>query len=340
MSRNDDRRPEAPSEAALSKQIAVAAPAFRSASDALARSGELPPLQWESESLFALRRIMDDPNLQAAAPDSLVDALTTVGSLGLTLNPVKQHAALLARYDRKSGAYQASVMVMYRGLLWLARRAGVHDIVADVVYSADRFSLKRTHEGDHFEHEIAFATPRDGEQNKFVGCYVAATMPGSTLPKVEWVPAEDIYRIRAQSDSYIDRRTGEVRQNSGWVRWFDEFAKKAAIKRAQKRWESDKADSPAWTHLQRAVDIDNRTEKVVEDDNVIEGTVIPPEPSLSPEQVAEITEYAGPTLVRKIVAAYDVTKLDEIPASKYAEIKQRVAAAKQMMEQRRRSAAQ
>jgi recombination protein RecT len=320
-------------------QVITALDRIRDTFVSLAKQAPVP-LDWKREVGFAVQIIMRDDRLLQCDLSSIVNAVVNLAAVGLTLNPIKQQATIVARWNRDKRCYEAGLTIMYRGLAYLAGQAGVTNIVTDVVYSADEFSVSRTDQGDQYVHKINVTTPRDGVSNKFVGVYVAARMPGNkALPKVEWIPAEDIYAMRDQSDGYRDDK-GEVRKNSPWVKWFDEMAKKSGLKRAQKRWEESAIDSPHWERLQQAVSIDNVTEGVIkprDSDIVVEQD----KQKLSMEQIAEIERLASEvwpstelkpklteTAITRICRAYKANALSEIDEDRYNEIISRIADAR------------
>jgi recombinational DNA repair protein RecT len=305
-------------------------------------SREQLPLVWDSELSFARDRIMNDTQdkLRLCVPNTLTQALQNLAHVGLTLNPLKQHATLIARWNERAGVLECHSLVMYRGLVYLATQAGVHDVEADVVYKADQFRVGRDRNGSYVEHEINVTVPHEGE-NFFLGAYVLAIMPGSTQRKVEWVPSEDIFRMRDQSDSYLDKE-GKPRLSSPWVRWFDEQAKKSALKRASKRWEEAIDHGSKWQRFQQAVQMDHDLERA---GRTFEGEATPVEvPTLSMQQITAIESAAaqvfhGPESQQKYLAkvcnAYGVQVLAEVPAAKHGEILERLAAAKSESEKRR-----
>lgn len=291
------------------------------------------PLIWDSELAFARDRIMNDTQdkLRMCVPHTLTHALQSLAHVGLTLNPLKQHSTLIARWNDKAKVLECQSLVMYRGLVYLATQAGVHDVEADVVYKADQFRIGRDRNGSYAEHEINVMVPHS-DDNFFVGAYVLAIMPASTQRKVEWVPAEDIYKMRDQSDSYLDQE-GKPRPRSPWVRWFDEQAKKSALKRASKRWEEAIDHGSKWQRFQQAVQMDHDQER---GGRTFEGEIAE-QPKLSLEQMTQI-EAAAATLfskpeaqqqyLRKVCNAYGVEALADVPANKNKEILERIAAAK------------
>jgi recombinational DNA repair protein RecT len=222
--------------------------------------------------------------------------------------------------------------------VYLATQAGVHDIQCDVVYKADEFKLERRSDGDFFSHTINILAARDGETNPFLGTYVAARMPKSGERKVEWVPREDIFRMRDKSDSYTDDK-GAIRPNSPWVQWFDEQAKKSGLKRAVKRWEETIDDGSRWQRLHAAIDLDHKAES----GTTIEGAATEvEEQKLSVDQIAAIEAAAKEVghgdvnkFLRRICAAYGTEVLADLPAKHFREVLERIAVSKAEMQKRR-----
>lgn len=309
---------------------------------------------WAKEVGFATQRILKDELLMKAAyqsPASAISAVTNLAAVGLSLNPIKQQAALLARYNRDAGGYEVHLSVMVKGFIYLGNQAGVHDINAEVVYTADKFKIGRTHEGDIFEHVIAHTVLRNpggnlNGPNPFLGCYVQAVMPGSTRQKLEWVPAEDIFKMRDASDAcWIWEgepgkkvKTDKLNPKAGWVVWFDEYAKKSGIKRASKRWE-ESIQAPAWENFRQAIDIDNRAEG-----RTFDNDAPPPEPvpCMTIEQLARIEKAVNTIGLSdtkrynsKICETYGVSALSEIPAKYEKEILERIDESKKQAEARR-----
>jgi recombinational DNA repair protein RecT len=302
------------------------------------------PLVWDSELAFARDKIMRDSQdkLRMCEPRTLTEALQNLAHVGLTLNPLKNHATLIARWNDALKVLECQSLIMYRGLVYLATQAGVHDIECDVVYKADGFKIGRDRNGGYVEHDIAVTVPREGE-NHFLGMYVMAIMPGSASRKVEWVPAEDIYRMRDQSDSFLDKE-GKPRPGSPWVRWFDEQAKKSGIKRASKRWEEAIDHGSKWQRFQQAVQMDHDQER---GGRTLEGEATPVETvKLSLEQITQIESgvaeiFHGPesqqTYLRKVCNAYGVEVLADVPGDKFKEITERIQMAQQQSEKKRQA---
>jgi recombinational DNA repair protein RecT len=315
-----------PTADAIGQQLVVLQPEFQKAEAAGM------PVRWEAELGFASDIVLKSDNLKVSTPESLVAAMRNILHVGLTLNPIKHHCTIIPAWNKNLGRFEAQFRPMYRGLVYLGTQAGVHDIVADVVYQADSFEVERRSDGDWFVHKINVTAVRGVDGNPFVGAYVSARMPNSGGRKVEWVPADDIFTMRAQSDSYL--RDGQPNPMSPWVKWFDEQAKKSALNRASKRWEEAMDHSTAWQRFQTAVNLEYQAEgggRTLEHEA--------PKPPLSLEQVTFIeSKVAGipglqkpPKYIAKICAAYGKQALSELPADKYQEILERVETTRKQM---------
>lgn len=287
-------------------------------------------LVWPRERDFAVQLMTKDDRFRKVQRDDIVIAMKNIAFIGLSLNPVRQHATLIASYDKWAKRYLCRAMIMYRGLTFLATEAGVHGLNTEVVYRDDKFRRGADERrGNWFEYELNPAVDR--EEKNFIGAFNTAKMPAGDM-KFEWVPRKDVFKIRDQSDSYLDEN-GEPSPRSPWVKWFEEMAKKATLRRASKRWEEMIGHGEKWDRFLKAIKMDNEQEGVINprpDD--IEGNAAPKEeavPLLAHEQITAITEQVrSPVFRQRICDAYGVDALEKIPADRFAEIIQRIEAAK------------
>lgn len=289
-------------------------------------------LIWQREADFAVAAITRDPYFKRCPADTIIEAVKNVAHIGLTLNPTRQHAVIIPRYVKKLERYEAGALVMYRGFMHLATEAGVHRIKSEAVYAMDHFIYgSDSTRGDFYEYLLNKDEEQDTPGNPFLGTFVSANMPSGGV-KLEWVSAKDIFKIRLMSDSYLDK-DDRPRRNSPWVQWFGEMAKKAGIKRAQKRWEEMITDSDQWDRFLRAVQLDNKTEGVIQEE-IRDATPDKPGEAvvcLSKEQIAEIRkQLPTKTYEQKICEAYRVKTLERVEATRYQEILDRIKAAKDL----------
>lgn len=322
----------------VTNHLVRAQPSF---SQVMAAPRDIPPLVWESELEFARNIVMKDSTerLRKVLPETLTSCMRDLANVGLTLNPIKKFCTIIARWNDTEKLLEAHILFMYRGLAYLATQAGVSDIQSDVVYTADTFKVERRSDGDFFTHGLNVLAARGGDENPFLGAYCAARMPKTQQRKIEWVPREDIFKMRDKSDSYTDSQ-GKIRPTSPWVVWFDEMAKKGALKRAVKRWEETIDAGSTWQRLHRAIQLDHEADGRT----TIEGTAseVPVVTKLSIEQITTIENKARELghgdvgkYMRKVCGAYGTEVLADVPAKHFQEILERIATSKSEMDKRR-----
>jgi phage RecT family recombinase len=253
------------------------------------------PLPWQQEALFALQIIKNNPDLQECNPYTLVDAMAQVAAIGLSLNPATAHVYLIPN--------RSSIIpwVSYRGLVHLAVKSGcVEWVQADEVFENDHFLFEKG-----MNPKCEFRPVLKGVRGKRIGAFCVAKLPdGTTLP--EFMPDEDLEKARASS---------KARSSPAWANWGGEMRKKAVIKRASKLW-------PRAERLQQAIAVMNQVEGSDDIDTppAIEPTL------LLPEQVealrASLTLF--PTLEDKLLRAYGLESIEELPQDQYEEVRQRI----------------
>ena len=204
-------------------------------------------INYSKEAVFALQALTKNEFIMNAAmnnPESVVNSVINIASVGLSLNPATSYAYLVPR-DKA-----ICLDISYQGLIKIATDSGsVMWVKADLVYSGDEFKYHGPaalpeHTADPF-----------GERGDFVGVYcIAKTHDGDYL--IETIKADEILRIRDESVSIKYAKTDYQREQSPWSRYFGEMAKKACIKRASKTW--PKTDQHE--RIQRAVEIIHETE--------------------------------------------------------------------------------
>jgi recombination protein RecT len=195
-------------------------------------------VNYEKEFNFALQAIEKSEHLQRCKPSSFRSALVNVASVGLSLNP----ALKLAYPVPRDGL--CCLDISYMGLVKIATDTGsVNAVKAEIVRSNDDFEYMGPFERPHHKFDPFAPEAKRGEVR---GVYTLAKLAnGETL--VETLSMEEINKIRAKSKA----------KSGPWFDWFDEMAKKSAIKRAYKLW-------PSKERLGRAVAVLNEHEGLVE----------------------------------------------------------------------------
>lgn len=181
---------------------------------------------FEREAEFAIQAILASKYATEMAMQnrqSVIDAVTNVAAIGISLNPAKKQAYLV---PRKGGI---CLSIGYMGLLDMAMDSGsIKWGQARLVHEADTFRLngldrQPTHEFDPF----------NKERGEVVGVYVSVkTADGDYL--TEAMAVDEINSIRDRSDAwqaYITKK-----RSCPWVTDWGEMAKKTAVHRAYKYW--------------------------------------------------------------------------------------------------------
>jgi len=167
--------------------------------------------------------IANDPLLAQCTPGSLVMRTMEAAQVGLELDPTLREAALVARRNRETGQYEATLMPMYQGLIKLAlQHESVVMIEAEAVHAKDLFSLKRGTEGRGIVHEPCI----DADPGVVVG-YYALVWKAAGPPEIEFMTARQVEGIRAGIK-------GSEKPSSPWVNYPEEMGKKTVVKRALK----------------------------------------------------------------------------------------------------------
>lgn len=172
---------------------------------------------FQREAMFAMQSIEASDLLQKCSRESIQNAVINVASVGLSLSPATKLAYLVPRKGK------CCLDISYIGLVKLATDSGaVLAVKAELV-----------REKDDFDYIDAFTSPRhkfnpfDSAETRgnVIGVYVLAKLANG-ITQVETLSREEIEKIKAVSKA----------SNGPWVDWFEEMAKKAAIKRASKFW--------------------------------------------------------------------------------------------------------
>lgn len=213
----------------MSNALQLVTQDIHGAKDAFARVLAEPSLNFEREAGFAIQILAaNDYALSTAGKSrqSVVDAVTNVAAIGISLNPAKKQAYLVPRGGK------ICLDISYMGLLDLAIASGsIMWGQADLVYSNDRFHLNGFDKAP--EHG---RNPFDADRGDLVGVYVVVKTHSNDYLTTTMTLAE----VDA-----IKMRSGSGKKGSGpWKTDFNEMAKKTVIKRAYKLWpKTDRLDA-------------------------------------------------------------------------------------------------
>jgi len=212
----------------------------------------LPPSAIRVETFLRIAAttiVGDEKLLQAARTKvgraSLMNAILRCAQIGLP--PDGYHAHLIPYYDSKNESFLVQVIYDYKGLVALARRAGL-DVKAVLVYEKDKFEYIEddgqgrtivTHEYNPFS-----------DRGKLIGVYSRVREKGKD-PDYECMSVDEIIQIRNRSQAYVRSKSGP------WVTDFSEMAKKTVLRRHRKRWNLEPALAAA---IDSDDDVVNETE--------------------------------------------------------------------------------
>lgn len=197
-------------------------------------------INFEREAGFAIQILGNSDYALGVALNnrqSVIDAVTNISAIGISLNPAKKQAYLVPR-DKK-----ICLDISYMGLLDLAVASGsIMWGKAELVRESDDFRLN------------GFDKPPVHERNPFaknrgevVGVYVVVkTHSGDYL--TETMTIDEVNAIRDRSSAWKAWMTKQ--KSCPWVTDPGEMAKKTVIKRAYKTW-------PKTDRLDQAVDFLN-----------------------------------------------------------------------------------
>lgn len=193
----------------------------------------MDPQRWFQLTVMACFR---QPKLLECTPASIVLASLQAAELGLEPGPMG-YAWFIPRENKHIKALECQFQPGYRGLMKLARQGGeIKSIYAHVVHKNDPTFVVRLGLEKKLEHEPCLS----GEPGELIYVYAVAKLEDGDCD-FEILSVAEVEKIRKASAS----------PNAGpWVSWWDEMAKKSAIKRLCKRL-------PVSVELAKAIDIDN-----------------------------------------------------------------------------------
>lgn len=219
----------------MSNQLAVISQDIYGARDSFASVLTDKALSFEREAEFAIQTIQGNEFATKIALNnrqSVVNAVTNIAAIGISLNPAKRQAYLVPR-DGK-----ICLDISYMGLMDLAMATGsIRWAQAELVYANDSFAL------NGFDNPPAHQyNPFSKDRGDVVGVYVVVkTADGDYLTTC--MSRDDIDGIMNRSQSV---KSGK---SSPWKTDYGEMAKKTVVKRAYKYWPKTDRLEKAIHHL-------------------------------------------------------------------------------------------
>jgi len=299
-------------------------------------------LNYQKEALFAMQSVMKSSYLMEAAnqnPQSLLNAVINVASIGLSLNPAEKLAYLVPR-DKN-----ACLDISYIGLIKLATDTG--NIVwakAELVYENDQFEMTGINSLPFHKYN-PFSTGR----GNIIGGYSVAKLAG------------DDYIVDVQTEAYFAKVCSVAKTKNIWTAWPEAMRLKTLIKVGSKFWPKSKKLDTAIHYLNDSEGLDLPgdaptkapvsmpqavvTPQPVQPNNqagsqppaqqqpdqpkVVQGQVVaqsqPPAANNNPVnqsmlKVIKAQLVGGQKTEADIVKQFDVASLDQLPAAKINDI--------------------
>lgn len=196
-------------------------------------------INFEREAGFAVQSIMANDYAMSIAlgnRQSVINAVTNVAAIGISLNPAKRQAYLVPR-DKK-----ICLDISYMGLMDLAMATGsLRWAQADIVRQADVFQL------NGFDNPPTHNfNPFGADRGDIVGVYVVVkTADGEYLTAT--MTTDEVNAIRDRSSAW--KAWVEKKRSCPWVTDWAEMAKKTCVKRAYKYWPKTDRLEKAIHHL-------------------------------------------------------------------------------------------
>lgn len=196
-------------------------------------------LSFEREAGFALQILgNNDYALKTAMSNrqSVINAVTNVAAIGISLNPALKLAYLVPRDG------MICLDLSYMGLVHIAIDSGsIKWAQGEVVYASDVFRRVGYDRPPVHEYD-AFSTERGEVRGVYV---VAKTVDGDYLTTT--MNVDQVNDIRDRSSAW--KAWVEKKRKCPWVTDWEEMAKKTVIKRAYKSWPKTDRLAEAIRHL-------------------------------------------------------------------------------------------
>lgn len=227
----------------MSNALAIVTGAIQEARDDFSRVLVDRTISFEREAGFAIQQLQkNDYTLRIAGQNkqSVINAVTNVAAIGISLNPARKQAYLVPRDN------QICLDISYIGLLDLAVASGsIMWGQAEIVRENDAFTL------NGFDQAPTHVfNPFGKDRGPIVGAYVVVkTHSGDYLTTT--MSIDEIYSIRDRSEGWKAFYAKKIK-STPWASDEGEMIKKTVIKRAYKLWPKTERLDEAMNHLNGA----------------------------------------------------------------------------------------
>ena len=173
---------------------------------------------WNKEIIFALQIFRGNETLQKCDPQSIRNAIVNIATTGATLNPALKQAFLIPR--KVDGTMMCCLDFSYRGLASLAIDTGaVLDMDATAVHKEDFFSYEMG-----LEPKLVHKPSMEQDAGATTHVYAIAILKNGIRKFIVLTKAE-VEKVRQSS---------QAPNSPMWKGWWDEGARKTAIKKLYK----------------------------------------------------------------------------------------------------------
>lgn len=277
-------------------------------------------VQFWTEMGYAMQVIRRSTALSRAVPETIIDSVKNIAAVGLSLNPVLQHAAIIPRRSRKdANKVYAHFDPMYRGLIKIATDGGKVKLVqAEAVfeeeYNAGNFKMIEGTQPTVFHQR----NPLDKKENlgPVIGAYCIAWFKDTPVPHTRWMSIDDIMKAAEKSEAFNPKDKNK-KPSGPWVTDHPEMCVKTVIKRARKQWPIGSE------RLDRAIALSNIADDYVDPDGdgkTIDGSSVE---LITKDQAAELRQLCrrAEMAVTKIYEHYEIKTMEQLPKDKFADCK-------------------
>lgn len=189
------------------------------------------------------------PALMECSQASLVGAVIQTVQLGLTPGNIGHCHYIPFKTKQKDGTFRNEVqfIIGYRGMIELVNRSGKACILnTECVYSADQFQYEQG------LNPVLRHIPTSGNRGTFVAVYCIAKILAANEKVFIVLNKEEVEKVKAASKAGAS-------MYSPWATWFDEMAKKTAVKRICKTL-------PLSIDVQRSIGTDETIKTTIDPD--------------------------------------------------------------------------
>jgi recombination protein RecT len=165
--------------------------------------------------------LRSSPELAQCSQMSLISSVIQTVQLGLTPGNIGHCYYIPFNNKQKDGSYQKEVqfVIGYKGIVELVNRCG----------KASLLSTEIVYENDKFEHQMGLNpilnhVPTSGDRGSVAGVYCIAKNLVANEKVFVYLSKADIDKVRLSS------KAGQS-DYSPWAKWYEEMAKKTAVKR-------------------------------------------------------------------------------------------------------------